>query len=148
MSASLLTSTMAVRHRWSAHRRSTGRGARAGLRKGSGPHLPWSYPCRTVSPAPSSRRPRVLRWLFAGLRRRSSAFLQFFRLDRLCSAPAAPAPTRAGKRSHEQAVLRHDQVEDVANGTHTLTGLPVVFPSMTRARPANLSDSEIGRAHV
>ena len=27
-----------------------------------------------------------------------------------------------------QAVLRHDQVEDVANGTHTLTGLPVVFP--------------------
>src|SRR3984893_13567653 len=55
-------------------------------------------------------------------------FLQFFRLDGLCSAPAAPAPTGAGKRSHEQAVLRHDQVEDVANGTHTLTGLPVVFP--------------------
>src|SRR5205823_14765751 len=68
-------------------------------------------------------------------------FLQFFRLDDLCSAPVAPAPTRAGKRSYEQAVLHHDQVEDVASGTHTLTGLPVVFPAMTRARPANLSDS-------
>ena len=55
-------------------------------------------------------------------------FLQLFRRDDLCSAPAAPAPARAGKGSHEQAVLRHDQVEDVANGTHTLTGLPVVFP--------------------
>src|SRR6195256_3219739 len=41
-------------------------------------------------------------------------FLQFFRLDDLCSAAATPAPTRAGKRSHEQAVLRHDQVEEVA----------------------------------
>src|SRR5438067_9438839 len=60
-------------------------------------------------------------------------FLQFFRLDDLCSAPVAPAPTRAGKRSYEQAVLHHDQVEDVASGTHTLTGLPAVFPAMPRA---------------
>src|SRR5437762_9576429 len=142
MSESLLTSTMAVRHRWSAHRRSTGRGAHAGPRKGSGQHLPWSYPCRTFSPAPSGRRPResldgFLQVCVGGLQR----FLQFFRLDDLCSAPVAPAPTRAGKRSYEQAVLHHDQVEDVASGTHTLTGLPVVFPAMTRARPANLSDS-------
>ena len=42
--------------------------------------------------------------------------------------PSPRPPTRAGKRSYEQAVLHHDQVEDVASGTHTLTGLPVVFP--------------------
>src|SRR6185369_1058278 len=32
-------------------------------------------------------------------------FLRFFQRDDLCSAPAAAAPTRAGQRSPEQAVL-------------------------------------------
>jgi hypothetical protein len=68
-------------------------------------------------------------------------FLQSLRLDDRCSAPAAPARTRAGKRSHEQAVLRHDQVEDVATERTPSPGFQSYFPAMTRARPANLSDS-------
>src|SRR5262245_30772832 len=40
-------------------------------------------------------------------------FLHFFRLEDLRSAPAARALTCAGERCDEEAVLLHDQVEDV-----------------------------------
>src|SRR4029077_18913644 len=40
-------------------------------------------------------------------------FLQFFRREALCPAPP---PARPGKRSHEQSVLRQNQVEQGATG--------------------------------
>ena len=132
---------MAARRRSSGHKRWTGRGAHADRRKGSARHLPWSCPDRTALRAPSDRRPTAPRWPSEDSRRKSSA-------PPVASPVRSPEPrARRGPRPLRVSVptsmpfsitmrLKTSPAERTP-----WAGFQSYLPTMTRARPENLSES-------